>query len=217
MTKEIDLTCLQGIGQMNTSKIFILVLSLITGCAGFYTKPAKIPSFQKITSKELNVIIEISFVDGDRTIDEIEISSKPSLNEKVTEFKKDIINRLVYENPGKKINFLQSKQQFKNGCFVMIKINEKFDSNKFLPTIFSLGLWPYIDVRDINMNSKLLMDDKLLSETSNSFTYKVIGSLLLIPLVPFKTVQNAQDQVWEATLEANLSKVEFNKCENSKL
>lgn len=213
--KDVARKCLTQVGQVDINKMLIFCMLFLVSCAGFYTKSLKYSSQEQIKGNELNVMIEMSFThrDSEHIIDEIEISTIASLDERVNVLKNNIINALRTANPNKTINYLKNTDSANNGCILKIKINEAFSPAKMLPFALTLGIWPYIDTREVFINSMLFKSTTLLSEANTTNKFKATASLFLLPLAPFMTIQSVEKEVWEDAYKENLSKIKFNKCE----
>jgi hypothetical protein len=186
--------------------VYTLFFLFLTGCAGFYTKSEQSPTLETLKSAELNVIFEVSFHNGKHFVDEIEISSKADLENKVNELKDNIINSLKIVNPNKKINLIQNIDLPKTGCILKIIIDETFNTKSMLASTLTFFIWPYIDIREVTIRSGLVKESKRVSESSTSRKYKTIFSLFVIPLAPFMIIENADKRAWEDAYNENLSK-----------
>lgn len=185
----------------------------ITSCAGFYTKSDRSSSYPHLKADELNVLFEMSFNNGDHFVDEIEIGSKALYENKINLLKEDIINSLKKENPGKKIIVLEKTDNVKGRCVLTVNFNEKSNSKSMLATGLTLGLWPYVDVREVTMKSTLSKNDSLISESKTTRKYKAVFSLFIFPLAPFRPIQKAEKEAWSDTYRETLSKIDFSKCD----
>lgn len=187
----------------------ILILFLITGCAGFYSRQKTQKPPPKLIDVKLITSFHMTYVQDSDVIDEIGIKAFHHLNEKTNLLKQRFHNYLT----GGYVKEVSAKEEsgYQN-CVLTVSLQEDSKPRSMIPSALTLGLLPYIGDYNIKIVSKLKKGENIISESEEVSKYRVGFSLFFIPLAPFMTIKNAEEKAYEDIFKKSMDNINFGRC-----